>query len=252
MLNRTLVLTSPHMHGPNVRDVQYLLAHNKFGNFRPGSLDGQYGPETAQAAKRAKWLLGYRKSEVNGTFGNRLLGYLEGKKGLTLAMRLRRKLRLKALQKRSSVKARALQIAEGEANKRVTEYPPGTNRNPYGRWYGFDGVPWCAEFVSYCFGHAGDKKGLKTALAFQWEYWGRAHARGLSITSSPQPGDIVVYHWGQGHTGIFKCWENQRLGTFWAVEGNTSSAGSQDNGGAVLVQPRNLHWAPTVFVRVGE
>jgi hypothetical protein len=31
----------------------------------------------------------------------------------------------------------------------LTENPPGSNRTPIGQWYGFDGVPWCAETVSY-------------------------------------------------------------------------------------------------------
>ena len=30
----------------------------------------------------------------------------------------------------------------------LTENPPGSNRTLIGEWYGFDGVPWCAETVS--------------------------------------------------------------------------------------------------------
>ncbi len=31
------------------------------------------------------------------------------------------------------------------------EDPMGSNRTKYGAWYGMDGQPWCAMFVSYCF-----------------------------------------------------------------------------------------------------
>lgn len=251
MLKRTLILTSPHLHGPDVRDCQYLLAHNKFADFKPGKPDGDYGENTAHAAKRAKYQLGYPQAKVNNTFGPKLYGFLHGDTPLTQSMRLRRKTRLKQLAKVNTVKAKALQIALGEAKKGVTEYPAGSNLNPYGRWYGFNGVPWCAMFVSYCLAHAGDRHGVKTALAFQFEYWGRAHQHGLSITTDPEPGDIVVYHHNQGHVGIFKKWTSRRSGSFSAVEGNTSSGGSQDNGGAVLIQQRSTHWVPTVFVRVG-
>src|SRR5439155_688813 len=48
---------------------------------------------------------------------------------------------------------------EGEGDSRcaaspgagVCEVPPGSNRTMFGRWFGTDGVPWCAIFASYCF-----------------------------------------------------------------------------------------------------
>jgi hypothetical protein len=41
----------------------------------------------------------------------------------------------------------------------LTENPPGSNRTLIGQWYGFDGVPWCAETVSYGFYNAGFNDG---------------------------------------------------------------------------------------------
>lgn len=247
-MKRTLVPTSPHMKGLDVRYAQNLLAHNKFGNFHPGTPDGDYGETTAAAARRAKWMLGYEKHNVNGSFGTKLERFLTGKDKLTLLMRARRKRRLAAAKKVTGEKVRALNIALAEAGKHVVERP--VNHTPYGVWYGFDGVPWCAIFVS--FAHRYNKHGLKTALAYQWEYWARSHSHGLSITSSPVPGDIVVYHHGQGHCGIFRRWVNRSAGLFEAVEGNTSKAGSQDNGGAVEIQLRRTSWVHTVFVHVNE
>ncbi len=252
MLKRTLIETSPHMHGQDVKDCQYLLEHNKFGNFHPGAVDGDYGASSAAATHRAKWAIGYEARNVNSEFGPKLYNFLTGKTPLSLLMRARRKRRLAQQATTASVKARALKVALAEAAAHVTESPPGSNRQKYGVWYGFNGVPWCAIFVSYCFGHAGDKYGRKTALAYQFETWARNHQHRLSITSSPVPGDIVVYHHGQGHTGIFMEWTSKSQGRFKAVEGNTSEwGGSQDNGGAVLVQQRDTGWTRTVFVHVG-
>lgn len=247
-MERTLILTSPHLKGSVVKDVQFLLRNNHFGNFGPGLRDGEYGEKTAAATRRAKYALGY--AHPDRKFGPKLYDYLSGKRKLSAAMRLRRKLRLRKQRKVTTRKGKALALGLIEAKARVTEYPPGSNLQKYGRWYGFNGVPWCAIFVSWCMNHAGLP--LRTALAFQWEYWGRAHSHGLSITHDPEPGDIVVYHHGQGHTGIFYRWVDRSGGHFQAVEGNTSAAGSQDNGGAVLVKDRYTGWAPTVFVRVGR
>ncbi len=36
-----------------------------------------------------------------------------------------------------------------------TEYPANSNKTKYGKWIGWDGVPWCAAFVSWCYAQAG-------------------------------------------------------------------------------------------------
>src|SRR4051812_27999515 len=54
----------------------------------------------------------------------------------------------------ASVGERALAVAVRELG--VHESPPGSNRTAFGRWFGVDGVPWCAIFVSYCFAKGGD------------------------------------------------------------------------------------------------
>src|SRR5262249_20647970 len=42
-------------------------------------------------------------------------------------------------------------LAEARRLVGVTEDPPGSNRTQFGRWFGADGEPWCAMFLSYCF-----------------------------------------------------------------------------------------------------
>lgn len=249
------------MHGQDVKDVQYLLAgHNRFKqNFHPGPVDGDLGEDTAAATTRAKDALGFptpRTSKARyeqHVFGHKLYSYLlprghAGWKRLPATYQVRRAARLKARLKSNTPKARALQIALHEAALHTHESPWGSNIQKFGAWYGLNREPWCAIFVSYCLSHAG--KAIRTAYAYQWEYWGRAHEHGLSITHDPEAGDIVVYHHGQGHTGFFLHWVDRAAGHFQAVEGNTSEGGSQDNGGAVLVRDRWTNWAPTVFVHI--
>jgi len=40
-----------------------------------------------------------------------------------------------------------LQVAMRQQGQKET--PPGSNKSKYGNWYGMDGQPWCAMFVSY-------------------------------------------------------------------------------------------------------
>ena len=70
------------MQGPDVEEAQSLLRSNPFGNFDPGGVDGDYGPLTAAAVERAKWMLGYPPKDVDGTFGPTLKLFLEGTKKL--------------------------------------------------------------------------------------------------------------------------------------------------------------------------
>src|SRR6478735_7800593 len=96
----------------------------------------------------------------------------------------------------------------------VTESPPGSNRTPFGRWFGVDGVPWCAIFVSYCF-----DVGAGIVLCRGWNGAGVAkrgvayvptlaawlRATGRWVEGEPQPGDLAIFDWDGGvpdHVGI--------------------------------------------------
>ena len=70
---RTLHLTNPLLKGPDVEALQTLLAP-----YHPGEVDGEFGPATAAAVKRAKWTLGYADGHCDGSAGDLLLGYLHG------------------------------------------------------------------------------------------------------------------------------------------------------------------------------
>ncbi|HEV2592337.1 MAG TPA: CHAP domain-containing protein [Gaiellaceae bacterium] len=126
----------------------------------------------------------------------------------------------------------------------VRESPPGSNRTLFGRWFGEDGVPWCAIFASYCYA-----KGAGITLCSGWhgpgvtsrgvsfvptlEAWLRATDRWLDKDEPPWRGDLVIFDWDGGepdHVGFVE----RRLGRgrFATVEGNT--------GGAVMRRERSV------------
>ncbi len=75
--------------------AQFLLSgHNILGrSWYLGTIDGQFGPASAEAARQAKFDLGYADTNVTPTFGPALRDYLTGKRKRTPAMLLRAKTR---------------------------------------------------------------------------------------------------------------------------------------------------------------
>lgn len=126
----------------------------------------------------------------------------------------------------------------------VTENPPGSNSVKYNQWfYGKDTrAAWCCTFIMWCFHEAN--------IPFPKADWYKGYAsvpnlkkaRKHEITNKPQPGDIVIFEFNgkpePDHIGIFDHWIEEGK-TFKCIEGNTSSKGSQDNGGIVLNQVRS-------------
>jgi peptidoglycan hydrolase-like protein with peptidoglycan-binding domain len=134
-----------------------------------------------------------------------------------------------------------LDIAEKENGTR--EFPVSSNKTKYGEWYGLNGAPWCAIFVSWVFDQAGHPLGhIDTSRGFQYcpsafNYWKSNNC----LTESPQPADIVIFDWnGDGtcdHTGIFIKWIEQGK-TFQTWEGNTA-LGNDSHGGRVMQRSRH-------------
>lgn len=146
-------------------------------------------------------------------------------------------------------KHKIVEIARAEIGTK--EYPAGTNKTKYGKWFGLDGVYWCAIFVSWCY----DKAGYPIkGMGFTKGYAGcqTAHAyfkKNNLLVTDPQPGDIVLFDWnGDGrydHTGIFV--EHIDKFTFKSIEGNTA-LGNDSNGGEVMERTRKYRNA--VFARI--
>jgi hypothetical protein len=127
----------------------------------------------------------------------------------------------------------------------VEENPPKSNRTLFGEWYGWNGVAWCAIFVSYCFYRArmtlpyeiqSNRKG------FAYCPYGVNYFRSKGkLDKTPKVGDIVFFDWQQDgvsdHVGIVeKVLSNER---FISIEGNTSYR-NDSNGGQVMRRQRHV------------
>jgi len=248
-----LVLTSPHMHGQNVKDAQWLLAGgNRFKGLAPykdGQLDGDYGPKTAAAAKSAKYWLGYPAASCDRVFGQTLYEYLRPQRWRPLPAdyQARRAQRIAAATKTPGMKALAFAVDEIGNH----ESPYGSNRSKYGAWYGFNGVPWCAIFESYCFAHTG-RTSFRYASCQMLYLDAHAGRNGLREVWSPMPGDLCIFNLHGdpfAHTSFFERWISQQSGSFYDVGGNTGPT-NISNGGAVMRQTRSRSMV-SHFIRVG-
>ncbi|UOX32424.1 CHAP domain-containing protein [Flavobacterium sediminilitoris] len=146
--------------------------------------------------------------------------------------------------------SKIVEIAKAEIGN--VEIPKNSNKTKYGKWFGFDGVPWCGIFVSWCYAQAGHQlskigfskgfAGCQTAVAY--------FKKNKCITNNPQPGDIVFFDWNKDgrydHTGLFVKWINEN--EFITIEGNTS-IGNDSNGGIVMERKRNKSVALFVTVK---
>ncbi len=133
-------------------------------------------------------------------------------------------------------------LAEARRHLGYCESPPGSNRTTFGRWFGLDGVPWCAIFVSYCFA-----VGAGVVLG-----GGRSYLRGMAsvplleewlrdtdqwLSTGPAPGDLVLFDWDGGapdHVGLV---ERAGHGGLVTIEGNTA-VGNDVDGGSVMRRER--------------
>lgn len=97
----------------------------------------------------------------------------------------------------------------------------------------YQGEPWCADFISWCYMKAFGLEKAKKLL----KHWPYVYCPTLGSLftkyANPEVGDIVIfYRNGEfAHTGIVKKVQGDK---FWTIEGNTSGAsGIIANGGGV-------------------
>lgn len=222
---RTLILTSPHEKGPDVKKLQNLLKKNPYGSFYMDTVDGEFGPYTGTAVKEAKFWLGYDQNQVTGEAGAMLVSFLDGSKPLPFLNKSRRKSRLK---QDPGAHLRTTALASALSFMGVAENPPGSNKVMFSDWYGITGA-WCAMFQTYNYVAAGSK-------AFQrgnrWAYCpfvvddARAGRNGLKLISAAnvESGDLVLFDWNldgtADHIGMFESWSDKKQKNFTAIEGN--------------------------------
>ena len=123
----------------------------------------------------------------------------------------------------------------------ISESPRGTNRVKYNEWYGINGIPWCAVFVSWVLDKAGltELHGLQNPRGSAYcPYIEKYYRREGRWQSMPQVGAIVLFDWrGDGvsdHIGFVEQVINEKIIT---IEGNTS-VNDNSNGGQVQRRER--------------
>lgn len=139
-----------------------------------------------------------------------------------------------------SAAEQVLAIARGELGAR--ESPANSNRVKYNAWYygrevSGSAYPWCMVFVQWVFVQAGVPLPLRTASC--GALMNAAKKAGQWVTEDYRAGDVAIYDFPGGaatdHCGVI---EKVTLTGVVAIEGNTSVAGSQSNGGQVCRKTR--------------
>lgn len=119
------------------------------------------------------------------------------------------------------------------ADEGIAESPAGSNRTKYGKYWGVDGVAYCAMGVSWAYREAGSplpslqtsptgKDGFIAYVPYMHGYATNNDER----TDDPQVGDPVIL-FGQEHVGMFDGWIARGV-SFNTIEANTASWNDSD------------------------
>ena len=272
---KILRLTSPLTEGTGVALAQQHLV--KYGVLAKTAVDGVYGPVTANAAKRAKYLLGY--ADTAGTYDAALQAYMGGKTPPTVAMRARAAARKRKPQPSPALGERAADRMVTWYNARWSEKPAESNYVPQlsllckdlklAAYYSQMGYAWCAlaAFTAYLAeGSTAAKYGLRDGkynALYTPEIRAVAERGAYGLASQSKTtivkGTALLFDFGGSngtevdHIGIALGKPGQVVkagGQTWrpdknsvvTVEGNTSydDGGSQANGGGVAIHTRSL------------
>lgn len=126
----------------------------------------------------------------------------------------------------------------------VCECPPDSNSCRYNTWYygrevSGKGYPWCMVFVQWCFDQAHVSLPARTASC--GTLMNAAKQFGTWVTRDFQPCDVVIYDFSGKKRTTEHCGIVEQVIPGYgvqAIEGNTSEAGSQSNGGMVCRKKR--------------
>nr|DAO69859.1 MAG TPA: hypothetical protein [Caudoviricetes sp.] len=147
----------------------------------------------------------------------------------------------KAIEKVILVAKNEIGYLEKKSNSQLDSKTANAGSNNHTKYWrdikpSYQGQPWCACFVSWCFMKA---FGLETArkLLKHWPYVYCPTMSGLfTLNANPKVGDIVIFKYNGTftHTGLVTAVVGDR---FYTIEGNTSGAsGIIANGGGVCAK----------------
>lgn len=128
---------------------------------------------------------------------------------------------------------------ESNSSKKLSGTVNGSNNyNEFGRFYGMNGVAWCAIFVNWCARQNGVSTNVIPKYCAVREYYAFYHRKGQHYYDwnkvrqkkyQPKPGDIILYSNSKGatthHIGyVISTKYTSDYVTITTVEGNTSDA----------------------------
>jgi hypothetical protein len=249
---RDLKLSSPHMHGEDVKALQKALnAHTaryrKKYRAAPKAVtvDARYGRMTREAYRWVGYyVVGFLDTTLDKGATLHAQELIRDTSGLSKIQRKRAHERQKKLTKVGSVDA-----VLKEERKYVGKHESGHNRSGPGfpvdvweREVGLLGEPYCGIAQTYFIRHFGGVPVPSLAYTPNIYAWGHGHQNGLRVVSwaERQPGDLVLYKWAGvsndvcDHVGML---DSDRTHT---IEFNTSpgDGGSQNNGGGCYRRDR--------------
>ncbi len=206
--------------GPAVADLQHKLAAH---GFNPGSADGVFGPRTQAAVKDFQRAHGLA---ADGIVGPKTWAALNGTPqprpptpgGPTGPV-------TPPTGGGGNFAKSVVGIAQGELAKGIAETPPGSNRQPYSKFWGRPPEPWCADFVSYVCRQAGNKDINFASVDMLLNHLKKT---GQFHKTNPQAGDIIIFDWNRNdndpsnHTGIVESVYQKDGKTYVnTIEGNS-------------------------------
>jgi peptidoglycan hydrolase-like protein with peptidoglycan-binding domain len=203
--------------GDSVAQLQQLLAQN---GFDPGSVDGEFGPQTAAALSAFQESVGLDADEICGPLSWSALegSVFEEAPEEAPADEVGP---IASTDDQGDLRQAILDVAQGEVG---TMEETGNNDGDvlkYPGMFGRGSEPYCADFVSWVFTNAGKPMDFSYVPTLRESLEENGQWKGKS---NPQPGDIVIFDFegeGEGdHVGIVKAVNDD--GTIETIEGNTS------------------------------
>lgn len=260
-VHRNLNLVTPNLQGPDVRELQqacqHLCDHYEF-DWLGLKVDGEYGRRTARRAAFCMELIGIEKDLCQKA---RTTGHIselnqrklrDPQKHLDKGDRERQDNRRPKWRELRREHRKGLDAAVDAMlrYKGVNEEPSGSNHGPFPidecqKWFGLAGVPWCGCCVGYFiesehgvglgktgtwWPHAGYIRADAQAGRNGLEDINPIHAtKGCIATFFNGGDDHVAFVRGDAHDGIIPT-----------VEGNTSSALQDADGGIIETKERSI------------
>lgn len=112
-----------------------------------------------------------------------------------------------------------------QAQLGTTEHPLGSNKQKYGKAYGWDGVAWCVIFSWWIAQQVGMPASAfpKTAAVALLRDWAKSHGH---WSTHPRVLDVGLYPYGVSHAVVVE--KVLSGGQVQCIAGNTNAAGSRD------------------------